>query len=659
MVSLYQCENKPLVIFDDVILEVRIKILMFFILGRHIPESPSNYYEITKFSVDFVGGDMSFENFKEICAKCWDEDYGFITKDMNRKMDGGKYRGGGWKHLGELGMGMGHHWNARGGGKGRFPRKPANPSDIVRRDLYMQKSGSEHRLELNPEPWMIVPQNTQEYRVETATHTTHGMTLTNQRRATCSPAGSSRHKKYLEARDSQSGARPNSKKSVGVFNTPCGGRDIHAQWQLILPNQANRTQWTPFSLRDVSLLQKSTTNYMTIRNPHFRHLDQVAGTDATKHYGVSLRAHMCEQFSAPATDGAALGRRTGETAVRQTVVFHGWPLIHTCKIRAFNDLQARLYGLMCSRADIDCSLVTCCHGGERRLGVNVVVCFSLVPGSPGGVEQPACEEEGRGEHDKCNCCLQRRADSMLDPRLRFEATPSPLSKLRTDSQRQEGIVNLAESIYSLIRRGEMKPCKVIERVAEIIKNFNCNCPEVSVDVFLRHVSPNRFYDVFSQLIASTLLKSGRRKCHEAADIPPFIISLDPDSDTTDEDDPGSGDEVLAMATDRGTRLFYCTVGAGWPEALIVDALDVFEPIGNLQGEKNVARAILSVGRRAGSRRINLRIVCVSLSGLARGFAPHKFANVCVAQWVGARVRRHKFANCVCVAQWVGARVRAA
>ncbi|KAJ8866746.1 hypothetical protein PR048_032607 [Dryococelus australis] len=43
------------------------------------------------------------------------------------------------------------------------------------------------------------------------------------------------------------------------------------------------------------------------------------------------------------------------------------------------------------------------------------------------------------------------------------------SKVRTNIQGQEDIINLAESIYSLIRRGEMKPCKVIERVAEIMK----------------------------------------------------------------------------------------------------------------------------------------------------------------------------------------------
>ncbi|KAJ8865704.1 hypothetical protein PR048_033224 [Dryococelus australis] len=43
------------------------------------------------------------------------------------------------------------------------------------------------------------------------------------------------------------------------------------------------------------------------------------------------------------------------------------------------------------------------------------------------------------------------------------------SKLRTNIQHQADIINLTESIYSLIRRGEMMPCKVIERVAEMMK----------------------------------------------------------------------------------------------------------------------------------------------------------------------------------------------
>ncbi|KAJ8897114.1 hypothetical protein PR048_002460 [Dryococelus australis] len=43
------------------------------------------------------------------------------------------------------------------------------------------------------------------------------------------------------------------------------------------------------------------------------------------------------------------------------------------------------------------------------------------------------------------------------------------SKLRTNSPHQGDIINIAESIYSLIRRGEMKPRKVIERAAEMMK----------------------------------------------------------------------------------------------------------------------------------------------------------------------------------------------
>ncbi|KAJ8898081.1 hypothetical protein PR048_003441 [Dryococelus australis] len=59
----------------------------------------------------------------------------------------------------------------------------------------------------------------------------------------------------------------------------------------------------------------------------------IAGTDATKRHDVDLRG----QFSEPATDGAALGRLTGETAVRHTVGFHGWPLLHPTRVMRDED----------------------------------------------------------------------------------------------------------------------------------------------------------------------------------------------------------------------------------------------------------------------------------------------------------------------------------
>ncbi|WP_221935972.1 hypothetical protein, partial [Klebsiella pneumoniae] len=38
---------------------------------------------------NFVGSDMSFKKFIEICDKCWKEDYGFLTVNLLAKH--GKY----------------------------------------------------------------------------------------------------------------------------------------------------------------------------------------------------------------------------------------------------------------------------------------------------------------------------------------------------------------------------------------------------------------------------------------------------------------------------------------------------------------------------------------------------------------------------------------
>ncbi|KAJ8867538.1 hypothetical protein PR048_031340 [Dryococelus australis] len=70
----------------------------------------------------------------------------------------------------------------------------------------------------------------------------------------------------------------------------------------------------------------------------------------------------------------------------------------------FNVLQARLHDLTCNRADIDCPLVTCCHNGERRLGVHFVVCFSLTQGSPGGFADFSTTGPGIGAGAGPPCC---------------------------------------------------------------------------------------------------------------------------------------------------------------------------------------------------------------------------------------------------------------
>src|SRR5436190_4784944 len=50
----------------------------------------NEYY--TKMIYDsFVGSDMRFDKFKQICNGCWKEDYGFLTINLLLKPNEGKY----------------------------------------------------------------------------------------------------------------------------------------------------------------------------------------------------------------------------------------------------------------------------------------------------------------------------------------------------------------------------------------------------------------------------------------------------------------------------------------------------------------------------------------------------------------------------------------
>jgi len=39
-----------------------------------------------------VGGDISFDQFKQMCNFCWKEDYGFITIDKQSPFNKGRFR---------------------------------------------------------------------------------------------------------------------------------------------------------------------------------------------------------------------------------------------------------------------------------------------------------------------------------------------------------------------------------------------------------------------------------------------------------------------------------------------------------------------------------------------------------------------------------------
>lgn len=105
-------------IFDDVVCEKQDKIRNYFCMGRHnaidsfylsqtyskIPKQlvrdnanmlvlfKQDYMNLKHVYDDHLNADMSFDTFKKICSKCWNEKYGFlvIVKDCN--ITEGRYR---------------------------------------------------------------------------------------------------------------------------------------------------------------------------------------------------------------------------------------------------------------------------------------------------------------------------------------------------------------------------------------------------------------------------------------------------------------------------------------------------------------------------------------------------------------------------------------
>ena len=42
---------------------------------------------------DYVGGDLNYNQFSKFCSSCWNsDDFGFVTIDMTRKPNNGKFR---------------------------------------------------------------------------------------------------------------------------------------------------------------------------------------------------------------------------------------------------------------------------------------------------------------------------------------------------------------------------------------------------------------------------------------------------------------------------------------------------------------------------------------------------------------------------------------
>ena len=114
---LEECNKNSLVVFDDCLMEKQDVIKNYFIRGRHKKLScvylsqsygkvdmqvirnnvnllcifRQNKHYTKRIYDDFVGSDMTIAEFENMCKKCWNEPYGFLTINTSKKAHSGKY----------------------------------------------------------------------------------------------------------------------------------------------------------------------------------------------------------------------------------------------------------------------------------------------------------------------------------------------------------------------------------------------------------------------------------------------------------------------------------------------------------------------------------------------------------------------------------------
>ena len=113
-------EDKNLMIFDDLLLEKQNKCECYYVRGRHsnvdcfylaqnyfkLPRQtiransnficlfPQDLRDLNNLHLDHVGDDMTKEEFRKFCRKCWEKPHGFAVIDLTSKKETGKYREG-------------------------------------------------------------------------------------------------------------------------------------------------------------------------------------------------------------------------------------------------------------------------------------------------------------------------------------------------------------------------------------------------------------------------------------------------------------------------------------------------------------------------------------------------------------------------------------
>ena len=118
IVSVDDCDSNSLIIFDDCILEKQSPIKEYFVRGRHknisciylsqcftlvdvkAIRNNLNYLCVFKQNQhytrmiydNFIGSDMTLNDFKTMCDRCWERDYVFLSIDLTRKVNDGRYK---------------------------------------------------------------------------------------------------------------------------------------------------------------------------------------------------------------------------------------------------------------------------------------------------------------------------------------------------------------------------------------------------------------------------------------------------------------------------------------------------------------------------------------------------------------------------------------
>ena len=113
-------EDKNLMIFDDLLLEKQNKCEDYYVRGRHSNIDcfylAQNYFELPRRTIGtnsnficifpqdtrdlnnihyyYVKDEMTKEEFRKFCNKCWDKPHGFVVIDRTSKKETGKYREG-------------------------------------------------------------------------------------------------------------------------------------------------------------------------------------------------------------------------------------------------------------------------------------------------------------------------------------------------------------------------------------------------------------------------------------------------------------------------------------------------------------------------------------------------------------------------------------